>query len=928
MSEIDSLAFGPFVLNGMPRGLRFGEQPLALEAPALALLAAIARAPAGVSTPQLWPLVSTAAAIDEERLCALAGDVNEALERCSRAWYVAWYPDDAVPRFALVDATRDARPMTALPARRADIFGRDDAIAHVVDQLRSRRFVTILGAGGMGKTTVALAAAHAAAAAYPDGVVLVDLAPIVDVDHVVQRVAAALGCSSVNGDPFATLQAWASTRRVLVILDSCEHVIDAASRVAETLAGAGPFAAVLATSREPLRAAGEWLHRLAPMQLPQAGETVPAARLADFSALRLFVERASAANADFALADADIPRLVSLCTRLDGIPLAIEIVAARVDTFGLERLAGQLEHLLLQLPARRRTAPARHATLAALLDWSFRLLSPTEQRVLWRLSVFRNGFTMAAAVEVVADDDAIDTVAAQEIVLDLMAKSLVSPVRGGDGDRRRLLDTTRAYAGVKLDEAGERDRVQRRHALWISGALAQAERRWNGMPRPQWVAQHAPLIDDVRGALDWAFTPGGDLALGVELTAAGASLGIQMLLIEEFIVRMRQAVEALVAHRETRQGGQHDPVMKMEQARLNMLISNFLAVDLPRTGTLPPALESAADTLCDNDDVLQRYLAFKGMWSRCIGRGDFRDGATWTGRLSQLAHTSGDPVVHLVAERVQAQNLQFLGRHAEAVEHAHRVLGDAARTIPLAYNPSPVELRVSMRVVLARALWMQGFPDRATEMAADALAQGSTDSPMAQCQAITMSAIVVALWNGHDATARALSNRLHELEPVVGAAHWLRWSRRLRDAVALRVDGDTAIQDGDFFDEYEPVLADHLATLDDRWLSPSCIHRVASGMVGWCAPEALRRQGVRALRDASADGLARGEDFLQRSLALAREQGALSWELRSATSLARHWQAHGRTPAARALLEPVHARFTEGFATTDLRDARRLLETL
>jgi hypothetical protein len=509
-----------------------------------------------------------------------------------------------------------------------------------------------------------------------------------------------------------------------------------------------------------------------------------------------------------------------------------------------------------------------------------------------------------------------------------MAKSLVAPARGDDPDRRRLLDTTRAYASVKLDESGERDAVQRRHAVWVSAALAQAERLWNRMQRPQWVAHHAPLIDDVRAALDWAFTPGGDLVLGVDLTAASASLGIQMLLIEEFIVRMRQAVEALVAHRETRPGGQDGATMKLEQARLNMLISNFQAVDLPRTGALPPALESAADTLCDNDDFLQRYLAFKGMWSRCIGRGDFRDGATWSRRLAHLAQASGDPIVHLVAGRVQAQNLQFLGRHAEAVEHAQRVLGDAWRTIPLAYHPSPVELRVSMRVVLARALWMQGFPDRATEMAVEALAHGATDSPMAQCQAISMAAIVVALWNGHDATARALAGRLLELEPVVGADHWLRWARRLRAAVALRVDGDAAIQDDDFFDEYEPVLADHLATLDDRWLSPSCIHRVASGMVGWCAPEALRRQGERALRDASADGLARGEDFLHRSLALAREQGALSWELRAATSLARHWQARDRAPAARALLEPVYVRFTEGLATSDLRDARRLLEIL
>jgi len=926
MSAIETLAFGPFTLAGAPPALRFGEQLLALEPGPLALLAAIARAPAGVPAAQLWPLVGADPAVDDERLCELVGDVNAALGCRSPSWYIAWYPDDAVPRFALVDATRHTRPMTALPARRADVFGRDDAIAQVVEQLRARRFVTILGAGGLGKTTVALAAAHAAAAHYPDGVHPVDLAPIVDVEVVAQRVASRLGCVAVGSDPFAMLQRWAGDRRALVILDSCEHVIEGASRVAEALVGAGSSVAVLATSRETLRAAGEWLHRLAPMGLPPPGEAVAARQVGEFSALRLFVERASAADAGFALADADVPRLVSLCTRLDGVPLAIEIVAARVHTLGLAGLAGQLERLLLQLPGRRRAAPARHATLAALLDWSFRLLSPAEQQVLRRLSVFRSGFTMEAAVEVVADA-AIDAGAAQEIVLDLMAKSLVAPARGGDRDRRRLLDTTRAYAGVKLDEAGERDAVQRRHATWVLAALAEAEGRWNRMARPQWVAQHAALIDDVRGALDWAFTPGGDVDLGVDVTVASVSLGIQMLLIDEFIVRVRQAVEALVAHGRTRPDGQADAAAR-QRARLHQLVSNFVAVGFHGSSAVEGTLESLVATISDADDFMQRYMAFKGMWSRCIERGDFLDGATWVGRMAELARSSGDPIAHLVADRAQAQNAQFLGRHAEACEHAHRVLGESWRTIPLAYNPSPVELRVSMRVVLARAYWMQGFPDRAAGMAAEAMAQASTDSPMAQCQVIVMAAIVVAMWNGDDDDARSLGARLVELDPVVGADHWLRWARRLRDAVALRTGGDiVACRDRDFFDESEPVLADHLATLDDRWLTPRCIHRVDSGMVGWCAPEALRRQGERALRDRSADAVARGEDLLRRALAVAREQGALSWELRAATSLARHRLAQQRPGDARGVLEPVLERFTEGFGTADWLAASRLLAT-
>jgi len=192
-----------------------------------------------------------------------------------------------------------------------------------------------------------------------------------------------------------------------------------------------------------------------------------------------------------------------------------------------------------------------------------------------------------------------------------------------------------------------------------------------------------------------------------------------------------------------------------------------------------------------------------------------------------------------------------------------------------------------------------------------------------------MGALVIAMWSGLAAPARLLADQLVDLEKLLGFSHWLRWSRGLRAMVALRDGGKVpAGSDANWFEEPEPVLADHLATLDDRWLTPRCIQRVESGMVGWCAAEALRLQGERALRECSIDAGVRGEALLRRSLTLAREQEAASWELRTATSLARHWQAQGRTREARAVLEPVFARFTEGCGTADWRTARALVEKL
>jgi len=925
MSESETFAFGPFFLTGAPLGLHVGAQAVALDAPAIALLAAIAAAPAGLSVAHLAESRSNDLGCDVESLCARVGDINNALGMHSDAWYVAWYPDDAEPRFALVDASRASAPHTALPARRLDILGREEAIIRVVAQLKAHRFVTILAAGGMGKTTVALAAVHAAAADYPDGVYVVDLAPVVDPSLLAQRVALTVGCLTDYTSAHAVLQQWANERRALVVLDSCEHVIDAVAELAETLSGAGSKVAVLATSREPLRARGEWIYRLAPMRLPHPGEVLSVSQAMAFPALRLFVERARAAAPGFALTDADVPQLVSLCTRLDGIALAIEIVAARVDSLALSGLSHQLESLLLHLPVRRRHAPARHSTLAALLEWSYRLLSPLEQTVLRRLSVFRSGFSTTMAEQVVADAE-MGAEEVQEILLDLVAKSLVAPGRGDDADLRRLLETTRAYAGQKLDEARERKAVSLRHARWLAGVLAEAESAWNRMTRPQWMSRYSPLIDDIRAALDWAFTSDGDVALGVDLTIAGFAIGRQMLLVDEFTDRVKLAIDAIADHGDNPAATLDPAGVDERRKRLTFLIA---CLGMGNGDSLVPVIETAATSLTGADQMLQRFSGFNGMWAMAVFRGDFKDGATWADRMEELADKIGDPVARLVSGRIQAQTLHFAGRHSQATEKARGVLGEAWRTIPLSYNPSPVELRVSMRVMLARTLWMQGRPDCAAAMAEEAIDQALSDSPLAQCQVIVMGALVIAMWSGLAEPARLLAGQLVDLEKLLGFSHWLRWSRGLRAMVALREGGTVpATADASWFEEPEPVLADHLATLDERWLTPRCIQRVESGMVGWCAAEALRLQGERALRECSADGGVRGEALLRRSLALAREQEAASWELRTVTSLARHWHAQDRTREARAVLEPVFARFTEGFGTADWRAARALVEEL
>ena len=313
---------------------------------------------------------------------------------------------------------------------------------------------------------------------------------------------------------------------------------------------------------------------------------------------------------------------------------------------------------MLRLPGRRGNVPARQNTLSALLDWSFRLLSPAEQRVLRRLSVFRNGFTDAAATEVVAEGD-LGAADVQEALLDLVAKSLVAPARDGDGVRRRLLDTTRVYAGAKLAEAGERDLVHRRHARWMAAALAEADGAWNVMTRPRWVARYAPLVDDVRASLDWAFAPGGDLGLGAELAASGFALGRQMLLVDEFTRRVEHAISVLSSHGE--QSEQNPSFM-----RLRFMIA-CLGGGGMRLQDFVPALERAAAAPDGATEALHRFNATNALWALSLRKGDFGEGATWATRLVEQAGANADPVARLVANRIQAQTLHFNGRHAEAI---------------------------------------------------------------------------------------------------------------------------------------------------------------------------------------------------------------------------------------------------------------------
>lgn len=416
--------------------------------------------------------------------------------------------------------TIDLRP-TNLPRQPTALIGRDDELARINTLLAENPLVTVTGTGGVGKTRITLEAGVRLLDRYPDGVWLVELAAISDASLVPGAVTTALGIDTSSAK--TPLEAMVSRLRhqdLLLVLDNCEHVVEAVATMVEALLAATPKLRFLVSSQEPLGIAGEQIFRLPSLGVPGDAQVAVEDALKS-GAIQLFAERAKAADPRFKVDDRNASTIAAICRRLDGIPLAIEMAAARTPMLGVDRLAQKLDERFRVLTGGRRTALPRQQTLRATLDWSYGLLSERERAVLRRLSIFAGGFTLDGAGRV-AGDDAIDEFEVIDALSRLVARSLVAADTDvNTGTRYRLLETTRAYALEKLAEAGESDEIERGHATFVRDLFARAFDEYPTASDARWESTYLPERDNLRNALDWALGPHGDSAVGIEI--AGSS---------------------------------------------------------------------------------------------------------------------------------------------------------------------------------------------------------------------------------------------------------------------------------------------------------------------------------------------------------------------------------------------------------------------
>ncbi|CAB3769994.1 ATP-binding protein [Paraburkholderia solisilvae] len=948
MALADVISFGPFRLLAAERLLLAGNERVEVGSRALDVLIALAEAAGEVVgqrelMARAWPNIvvgkgSLRVAIAELR--KVLGDGQNGVRYIANVTGRGY----SFVEHVTCSAAQSSNPLSLqfgpapaskhkLPARLARMVGREGAVEALSTLLTTRRFVSVVGSGGIGKTTIAVCVAHTLLSDFGEGVYFIDLSAVNDAPLVPSAVAAVLGISVRENDPLPGLMAFLAGRRILLVLDNCEHVIDAAASLTEQLYNDAPQVHILTTSREALRAEGEHVHLLMPLDYPIVKECLTAAEALSFPAVQLFMERAFASGHASTLTDADAPAVAAMCSRLDGIALAIELAGSRVGTYGLQGTARLLSNRFKLLWQGRRSALPRHQTLHAMLDWSFNLLSNRDRRVLVRLSIFVGVFTLEAA-QAVATDDQIDAMAVADAVSSLIDKSLIWVAQIDGLVYHRLLDSTMAFAAEKLGLNTEAKEVARRHASYYAQWRSNEEAVGIAAVDDD-AASVGHHIGNIRAALEWCFSGAGETAIGVRLAAASAPLFLELSLLLECRRWCEQALASLP----------NDSADKGIQLALQEALAASTMFTRGNSGEVRKAIEdglSLANALGD----LQRQLNLLAGLNIFMTRiGDFQGATSVAQRSITIAQTIGSPAAIATGEWMLGVSYHLTGDQANAQWHCEQGLkkttdSRAAHVKYFGYNH-----RIRGMVALARTLWLRGFPDRAGRIAAQAIDEAITrDHPIDVCIAMIYSTTVL-LWRGDLDDAEQLIQRL------VGLA--TRHSLGPYRAVGLAMLGELAIARGD---PAEGVLNLRLALAllqseQHHVLTPAFHRALAEGLLESGAieeaaatldaalaqsadraysPNVLELHRVRGeiwLRTADANPEA-AERAFQLSLEGARAQLSLSLELRSGTALARLWFSQGKPTDAAVLLRSIYDRFEEGHQTKDLVVASQTLTDL
>jgi predicted ATPase/DNA-binding winged helix-turn-helix (wHTH) protein len=821
-----------------------------------------------------------------------------------------------------------------LPVRPIMMVGRETVVNEVSDKIRYERFVTLLGPGGIGKTTIALAVGRAVAEEFGGEVYLVDLESLTDPRHVAGAVATSLGLTLKSKDPGSELVDLVRSRKLLIILDSCEHVIEAVALLAEQLYQETEQIYLLTTSRELLKVEGEHCCRVLPLDFPPDGPEQTANAVLRYPAVQLFVRRVAARAGSVVLTDEEAPFVAEMCRKLDGMPLAIELAAGQVAALGLKNTVSRLVSRPELLKLSHRTAVPRHRTLKATLDWSYDLLSDAERIVFRRIAPFVGHFTLEGA-RYVAGKLGEDTGEIIDAIAGLVEKSLIV-TRPDDGQQRyRLLDTTRAYALGKLEEHDELDVISGRHAKYVAEVLESQREMMPALPRARRTAAYSDQLSSIRAALEWSFGRHGDDEISTRLAAASAQVFLELSLLIECQAWAEQAIARLGTRNQNSRRA-------MEiYASLSSVLMHTEGNDQHVRASFSRALEIATN----QGDLAYELRLLSGLFMYSHWTMDIRGATDIAARSKKLALKTRDPDDMALAESMLAASNHLLGNHIIAQQHCESGLRYSQSGPRFRPGQHLFHYTSFLLIGMARSLLYRGLLDRSLEYAKLGIEEGEKSGhPATFCRSLALIVpvfLTMADTRRSDQYIAELSDlsAAHSLKPYSAIAtglrgQWFLLQNNLLSAISLlkialeelhaqrqemlsmdfACDLATALMK---VGGHEQALRLILNAIDVQQRVGKFLHM----------PALFRMKGL-ILASRSDEDYFEAEGSLLSAIDWAKRQSATLFEVKAATDLAELLLKQRRVPEAYEHLSAALDRMPAGIVSPDHTRALQILNQL
>lgn len=841
-------------------------------------------------------------------------------------------------------------PVRDLPAQ-AELVGRETALAEIGAMLGTSPVLTLVGAGGIGKTSLAIRIAREHGASFAGGVRFVELAPVSEPAQVMLAAAQACGIRFTGAAASAeALAECLAAQQCLIVFDNAEHVIEAVAELTDALSLWHPAVTVLVTSREPLRTATESIYRVEPLEF--ANDDVQLERLRTCSAVQLFMRRAQALACAAGTDERSMRLIGVICRRLDGIPLAIELAAARAAALGVAGVYAHLDDRLQLLAGGQRNALPRHQTLRATFDWSYALLDTAARTLFRRLGVFGGPFTFEAVCAIAMDEE-MTMAGVISSVSELTAKSLLNVEFEEDVAHYRLSESTRAYAMEKLQDEGEVKRIAGRHTQFLQQRFDDGLLAGFGAGARAKQSDLRLALDDARDTFDWAFSQAGNVELGIML--AGAMVGplLECSLVHECCARADKAVAAI----DELPRGTVEPGCEM---RICATLASTLANTCGPVGRSAQLWQRVLALGTRTGDLDNQARGIWGLWNTMITLADIHAAMGYAMRYRQFAIDHGEEWQRILGDQLVAVTMHCFGMHEPArvnLELGIERLEALDHEVPR--GGLSVDPLIFSYGTLARIAWLQGDPDRAMAMVAQTVNLVRTDTlEPSLSHVLAVVAVPLALMTGDLSVVDRYLDILRSQVSLHRMDMWCRYCECLsaqRDELAGELGGERARS----LPSFEAALDELIARGFRRLLTPliaACAESLArrgrideskqrlADALAWCeshgeqlyVPELWRVMGVVELEEGRRHAVAeqcvscetRACEYFETAIRIAGEHRASMWALRATISLARLLERQGRRTEASRRLQPFTVIFGTQSGARDIRELYAFLREL